>query len=120
MAIMGLNLPTDVPWEQVCVTNDMMANQACELHHPPKWQSSIAVSKYVPDEDYQVYPERTVTYLKVTCSLTGYQPRDKAVEGRINYLGMSATTVNHLDSLLDAYLPCNGALIQVTRSNDDE
>lgn len=116
MAIMGLNLPTDIPWEQICVTSDMMARDACEKEHPPKWQSSIAVSRYVPDEEYQVYPERRVTYLKVTCSITGYQPRDKEVEGRLNFSGVGVHTVSNIDSLLEAYLPCTGALIQVAVS----
>jgi hypothetical protein len=116
MAIMGLNLPTDVPWEQLCVTEDMMAAEACEIHHPPKWRSSIAVARYVPDVDYQVYPGRKVSYLKVTCTVSGYQPRDREVEGRINFGGVSVQTIADLDSLLDAYLPCTGALIQVAVS----
>src|ERR1700722_1078813 len=116
MAIMGLNLPTDVPWEQLCVTEDMMAAEACETPHPPKWRSSIAVARYVPDVDYQVYPGRKVSYLKVTCTVSGYQPRDREVEGRINFGGVSVQTIADLDSLLDAYLPCTGALIQVAVS----
>jgi hypothetical protein len=118
MAILGLNLPTDIPWQQVCVTEDMMATEACEVRHPPKWQSSIAISKYVPEEEYQVYPGRQITYLKVTCSITGYQPRDKEVEGRINFRGTNVQTVNNIDSLLESYLPCTGALIQVAVSPD--
>ncbi len=113
MAIMGLNLPTDIPWERVCVTEDMMAGAACELHHPPKWQSSIAVSRYVPDDEYQVYEGRKITYLKVTCSITGFQPRDKEVEGRINFGGIGVLQIPDVDSLLEQYLPCTGALIQV-------
>lgn len=116
MAIIGLNLPTDVPWERTCVTQDMMAHSACELQHPPKWQSSIAVSQYVPQPEYQVYPSRKITYLKITCSITGYQPRDKEIEGRINFGGMSVLTIDNVDSLLEQYLPCTGALIQVAIS----
>jgi hypothetical protein len=120
MAIIGLNLPTDIPWERIYVTNDMMAAQACESQHPPKWQSSIAVSRYVPEDEYQVYPGRKITYLRVTCTITGYQPRDKEVEGRVNYGGMSVSTIDNVDSLLDSYLPCTGALIQVAVSPHPE
>ncbi len=116
MAIMGLNLPTDIPWEQICVTQDMMAADACEPHHPPKWRSSIAVARYIPDEEYQAYPNRKITYLKVTCTITGYQPRDKEVEGRVNFSGVSVQTIANIDSLLESYLPCSGALIQVAIS----
>jgi hypothetical protein len=70
MAIMGLNIPTDIPWEQTYVTQDMMAAAACEPHHPPKWLSSIAVARYVPADEYQVYEGRKVTNLKVTCTIT--------------------------------------------------
>lgn len=116
MAILGLNLPTDIAWKLSCVSKDMMAIAACTTHLPPKWQSSIAISQYVPEEEYQVYPGRKITYLKVTCSITGFQPRDKEVEGRINYSGISVQTIDNIDSLLEAYLPCTGALIQVAVS----
>jgi hypothetical protein len=111
-SVIGLNLPTDVPWEQFCVTSDMMADAACELCHPPKGQSSIAVAKYVPEEEYQVYPGRKITYLKVTCTITGYQPRDKEIEGKVNFRGANVMTVQNVDSVLDSYHPCTGALIQ--------
>lgn len=116
MAIVGLNLPTDIPWERMCVNLDMMALAACELHHPPKWQSSIAVSQYVPQDEYQIYNGRQITYLKVTCTITGFQPRDKEVEGTINFGGIGVQTIDNIDSLLDSYLPCTGALIQVAVS----
>jgi hypothetical protein len=116
MSVLGLNLPTDIPWEQMCVTEDMMAPVACEVAHPPKWRSSAAVARYVPEDAYQIYPGRRITYLKVTCSLAGYQPRDKEVEGLVSFGDAHKQTIDNLDSLLDTYLPCTGALIQVTVS----
>ena len=113
---MGLDLPTDIPWDQTCATEDMVAAAACEPDHPPMWRSSIAVANYVPGDEYQVYAGRRITYLKVTCTITGYQPRDKQVEGRLNLPGMSVRTIDHIDSILDSYLPCTGALIQVAVS----
>jgi hypothetical protein len=37
MALIGLNLPTDITWERLCITSDMMDWEACDLHTPPKW-----------------------------------------------------------------------------------
>jgi hypothetical protein len=62
MAVIGLNLPTDIRWERICVTEDMMAKDACSVSTPPKWHTSIAVYRYVPGTDYQVYPGRIIFY----------------------------------------------------------
>jgi hypothetical protein len=55
-----LGLPTDIPWTRICVTEDMMDRVVCDDRLPPKWQSSIAVYRYVPDEEYQLYPDYDV------------------------------------------------------------
>jgi hypothetical protein len=55
----------------------------CDTDLPPKWQSSIAIFKYVPADEYQLYPDYKITYLKVTVTLTGYQPMEDEVQGQI-------------------------------------
>ncbi|GAC1496358.1 MAG: hypothetical protein NVS1B6_01410 [Steroidobacteraceae bacterium] len=65
---------------------------------------------YVPDAEYQIYPGRKIVYLKVTATITGYQPRDKEIEGR--FIGPTSRT--DVDSILNTFLPCNGAILQVT------
>src|SRR3954452_4165774 len=75
MSLTTLNLPTEIPWERICVTTDMMAPGPRDL--PGKWRSSIAVFKYVPDEDYQTYDGREISYLKVVVTVCGYQAKDK-------------------------------------------
>ena len=52
-----LGLPTDIPWKRICVSEDMLDRILCDEPLPPKWQSSIAVFKYTPDDDYQLYPD---------------------------------------------------------------
>lgn len=61
MAIIGLNLPTEIPWERICVTKDMLDQGVCDNDRPGKWRSSIAVFKYVPEEEYQTYPTREIS-----------------------------------------------------------
>jgi hypothetical protein len=108
-----LSLPTDIPWEKVCVTEDTMDRVACDPELPPKWQSSIAVFKYVPEEEYQLYADYKITYLKVTTTITGYQPLDDEIQGEIDWDGLDVTTLEGLTELLDSYYPCNGAILQV-------
>lgn len=108
-----LGLPTDIPWQRICVTEDMLDDNICDAKFLPKWHSSIAVFKYTPDAEYQTNPNHDVVYLKVSVSLTGYQPHDQEIEGVIDFDGMSATEIENVQSLLDEYQPCTGAIIQV-------
>jgi hypothetical protein len=111
MTIAGLSLPLQVPWERLCVSPDMIEPDVCGTDHLPKWRSSLAVWSYVPEVEYQIYPGRKIVYLKVTATITGYQPRERDLEGRFN--GPPVSKIN-VDSILDTFLPCNGAILQVT------
>lgn len=108
-----LNLPTDIPWERICVTEDMIDPVVCDERLPAKWQTSMAVFKYVPDDEYQSYPEYKISYLKVTATITGYQPLDKEIQGQIDWDGVDVSTINGLKDLLNSYNPCHGAILQV-------
>ena len=62
MAITGLNLPIDIPWERVCVARDMVdPGRGVPAETPPLWQSSMALFRYVPPDEYQVYPGTTAS-----------------------------------------------------------
>ena len=108
-----LSLPTDIPWRRICVTEDMMDRVVCDVELPPKWQSSLAVFEYVPEDEYQLYPDYKITYLKVTATITGYQPLDDEIQGEIDWDGVDVTTVEGLTELLSSYYPCHGAILQV-------
>jgi hypothetical protein len=108
-----LSLPTDIPWQKVCVTQDMMDPVVCDPATAPKWQSSIAVFKFVPPDEYQLFPDVHVTYLKVTVTITGYQPMDEEIQGEIDWDGVDITTIEGLTELLNSYYPCTGAIAQV-------
>ncbi len=113
MAVIGLNLPTDIRWERICVTEDMMAQYACSKSAPPKWNTSIAVYRYLPEADYQVYPGRRILYFKVVCTISSYQPKEDEVETQIDWNKTHFQDKIDFETKLKSYLPCNGAMIQV-------
>jgi hypothetical protein len=108
-----LNLPLDIPWKRICVTQDMLDRVVCDETLPPKWQSSLAIYKYTPEEDYQFYPDYDISYLKVTATITGYQALEDEIQGQINWNGVNTTTVEGASELLKSYFPCTGAIVQV-------
>ncbi len=109
----SLGLPTDIPWTRICVSEDMMDKNICDGDFVPKWSSSIAVFKYVPDEEYQTHEDYDLIYFKVSASLTGYQPKDKEIEGVLDKEGMTVNEIENVEYLLSEYHPCTGAIIQV-------
>lgn len=113
MSNFKLNLPTDVPWERICVTEDMIDKVVCDKRLPAKWQTSMAVFKYKPEEEYQLFPHYNITYLKVTATITGYQPLDQEIQGQIDWNGVDVSTIPGLTDLLNSYNPCHGAILQV-------
>lgn len=113
MSNFKLSLPTDIPWERICVTKDMIDRSICDPRLPPKWQTSIAVFKFRPEDEDQLYPKYWITYLKVTATITGYQPLDKEIQGQINWNGVNVATIPGLNELLNSYNPCHGAILQV-------
>ncbi|MGF1481960.1 MAG: hypothetical protein ACFB4I_21180 [Cyanophyceae cyanobacterium] len=114
-----LGLPTDIPWERMCVSENMLDDKICDRKAPPKWHSSIAVYKYVPAEEFQQYPNYDVTYLKVSVTITGYQPRDSEIEGQIDWDDLTTETIDELEELLNEYHPCTGAILQVAVAPKD-
>jgi hypothetical protein len=117
MAVTSLSLPVDVPWERWCVSEDMIDQTVCDSDRPAKWQSSIAVFRYVPDDDFQSYPGRRITYLKVVCTVAGYQPKADEIQGvsqNLGGIGITPFTQAELERRLASYSPCNEAIVQVT------
>jgi hypothetical protein len=114
MSNFKLNLPTDIPWERICVTEDMISRVVCSDRLPAKWKTSIAVFRYAPPEEDQLYPNYRIIYLKVTATITGYQPIDQEIQGEIDWDDINVSSIPGLKDLLNAYLPCHGAIMQVT------
>jgi hypothetical protein len=73
----SFDIPVDVPWQLVAASPDMMDTTFNDdLGYPPAWHSSLAIYAYEPSPDDLPAElcNQTITYLKVTCSITGYQP----------------------------------------------
>lgn len=114
MSVIALNVPTDIVWERICVTEDMMDPHACDSDMPPKWQTSMALFKYTPKDEYQLYEKRRIVYYKLVATIGSYQPEADEIEGAIDWSRVHVQDVHDFQERLKSYLPCHGALIQVT------
>jgi hypothetical protein len=118
-----LTLPTDIPWKRKCVSTDMMDRNICDAKGPYRWRSSIAVFEYEPADENQTYDGMRITYLKVSCSITGYQENPKEVgldrQGVRSYWHSQPGIDNYLD-LLEKYYPCYGAVLEVAVAPENE
>jgi hypothetical protein len=113
MANQLLNLPLNVPWMLVGVSQDMMDVDFCDKQFPFEWRSSLALSVFEPKaEDLpEDLCEGIVTFLKVTCTITGYQPTREETER--GYVEFPDIPTERLDSILREYFACYGALLNV-------
>ena len=110
MSYSDLSLPIDIPWKRIAASSDMIDSQYGDRKFPPKWRSSVSVFYHEPNDLVDTYCDRKVTYLKVACSITGYQP------GR--EVGISTPPIDdrweeEVTKLGERYLPCLGAILQV-------
>lgn len=106
--------PEDIPWQLMCVSNDMLDPNRCNKKFPMPWKSSIAVSAYEPKEEDLPEPfcAGKITYLKVTVSITGYQPTDDEIEEGFTEFGNTPVEAA-LDEIFATYFGCYGALLNI-------
>jgi hypothetical protein len=91
----------------------MMDTWFCNKKFPHRWRSSIAVSAFEPDPA-TVPPglcEGTLTFLKVTATITGYQPTDKETRGL--YVSFPHVPQEVVEDIARQYFSCYGALLTV-------
>ncbi|SFH34185.1 hypothetical protein [Pedobacter insulae] len=114
MSNFKLNLPTDIPWKRICVSKDMIDPKICDTRRPKRWNSSIAIFQYQPEEEYQTTEGMLITYLKIACSITGYQAGPDEVGlhrgGFDNFWKENGEVLK--DTIMD-YYPCYGAILEV-------
>ena len=118
-----LILPTNIPWRRLAFSADMFDTSFGDLAFPPKWRSSLAVYYYaVPaDESQDRYPEGRIVYLRLTCTITGYNPsedlRDAVPLGdasnELDGLQRSTWEAIAADDWASTYWPCLGAIAQI-------
>jgi hypothetical protein len=123
MSNFKLNLPTDIPWRRKCVSEDMLDPKLCDARAPLHWRSSIAVFEYEPDKENQNYDGFIISYLKVSCSITGYQEHPDEIgldyHGIKSYWKDQPGIKDYVDSL-EKYYACYGAVLEVTVGPGDQ
>src|SRR5437667_1444212 len=118
MATQLLNLPVNIPWKLIHQSPDMMDVHFCNKLFPFEWRSSLAISVFEPKpEDLpEDLCEGIITYVKVTCTITGYQPTkaetDQAYHHFLPPFG-NVPTEGQLDDILRDYWACYGVLLNV-------
>ena len=116
MTIATFSLPVDIPWQRIAFSEDMMDKVACDRRLPSRWRSSLAVFRYQPPDELQRQDGSIVSYLKVSCTITGFQEdgREIQMRERLGRSGWAASDMtDHLGALAGAYFPCMGAILEV-------
>jgi hypothetical protein len=108
-----LTLPQETTWKLLAVSPDMMDTQFCNKRFPFRWRSSLAVSAFEPKPEAlpKELCEGRITFLKITATITGYQPsREETEEG---YASFPDVPTEELSRIIDQYFACYGALLNV-------
>jgi hypothetical protein len=115
MSELTLTLPQETTWKLLTVSPDMMDTQFCNKRFPFRWRSSLAVSAFEPKPgalpEEQELCEGRITFLKITATITGYQPsREETAEGHASFPNVPT---EELSRIIDQYFACYGALLSV-------
>jgi len=108
-----LTLPQETTWKLLTVSPDMMDTQFCNKSFPFRWRSSLAVSAFEPKPGAlpEELCEGRITFLKITATITGYQPsREETAEGHASFPNVPT---EELSRVIDQYFACYGALLNV-------
>ena len=111
MAISTLGLPVDIPWKLLAVSPDMMDTKFGNKAFPFAFRSSLAISAYEPPLDSLpegIYQER-LTYLKVSASVTGYQPTKEEIQDM--HAEFPGVPTEELQDIASEYFACYGVLL---------
>lgn len=117
-----ISLPADVPWTLLATSDDMMDSTYGDSKYPPKWFSSLAVFYYEAPREEQPYQNRTITFLKISCSIAGLvivkpqSPPLGADPKYLKYLKSHPWVIQYINKskILSKPAPCNGAMVQIS------
>ena len=123
VAIQSLTPPQDITWTRLAFSRDMIDTNFDDMAFRPKWRSSLSVYHYVvPDEETaDAYPNSRIVYLKLTCSITGWNPSEDLrfasevaqESGTWDDLQRTLWEVILASGWASKYWPCLGAIMQL-------
>jgi PASTA domain len=112
----ALLLPVDIPWKRIGVSQDMIDPNPCDRQFPLRWRSSVALFFHEPEEEYQTYDGMTISYLKVSFTITGFQPAPDEVgldDRRVDTYWNDPEVIKNYLAVVSRYYPCKGAILEV-------
>lgn len=119
MSNFRLNLPIDIPWKLVNCSEDMMDKTFCDKKMPSPFRSSISLYTYEPKvedipEEYSKCGKQ-ITYLKVSCSIIGFQPTEDEKQEIVDLLAsVKGVDYSKIDDITREYFGCYGVLLNVS------
>jgi hypothetical protein len=121
--------PVNIPWTLVDSSVDTMDTTYCNKKYPPPFRSSVALSVYEPPEDElpaQISCKSRICYMKVSCTITGYQPSNNQAGQVVDMLEpVPEIDPSAIQELLRVYMACYGVLVNIavfppsTTNHDD-
>ena len=111
-----LNLPVDIPWTFIESSSDMMDGTFCNGKSPNPFKSSLAIYAYEPklDELPQELCGARLTYLKISCTITGYQPTEVEKRQIVRLLEGLEVDYSKIEQIVAEYFGCYGVLLNVS------
>ncbi|HCO93060.1 MAG TPA: hypothetical protein DIU00_03775 [Phycisphaerales bacterium] len=113
-----MSLPVDIVWKRLALDNEMMWIVPSPQHpsiKPPRWKPSVTIfyAHPQPDSVPDDYKNTIITYLKVTCSITGTIPLPGDV-----MMGKTWPPYHEASKIIAKsfalYYGCYGAILEVT------
>lgn len=109
-----ITYPQEIPWKHFATSKDMMDTNIEDRKFPVKWKSSMAFFYFMPDLDPAILNGRKIIYLKIVCSITGYQVDNNELGVDVaNPKEWDSRVYNNFDELIRDYYPCYGALLHL-------
>jgi hypothetical protein len=101
----------DIRWQMLAVSPDMMDTTQGNTNFPFAWRSSLAIYGAVPPTEEQIACEQQTLYLKISATITGYQPSKEETEQ--GYVQFPDVPIEEMDRIIKEYFACYGAFLQV-------
>jgi hypothetical protein len=101
-----------IPWKVIAASPDMLDVTYNNRRYPYIWRSSLALSVFEPSENLPSgLCDQKLAFIKLTCSITGYQPAEGEGEGaQITFPNLPQ---EELERVFTEYWGCYGVLVNI-------